>query len=54
MQAIKRIDRRSMVIGTFGSVAPVAHDQIQVEKPALHFGFAVPDGLHSPVAEADR
>jgi len=53
MQTIQRVDWRGVVVGALAA-APVTHHQIQVEEPALHFGFARLDSFHSAFVEAHR
>ena len=54
MQPVQGIDGRGVVVGALGAASPIVHDQVEVEKPALHLGLAVADGFHGARAEADR
>ncbi len=54
VQPIQRVYRRRMVIGTSLALAPVTHDQVQVEKPGTDRCVARLDGVHGTAAEAHR
>ena len=54
VKAIQRVDRSRMVIAAPRARAPIIHDQIHVQEPALHLFTARTNLLHGPVAEGDR
>ena len=51
MQGVEQIDRRRMVIGAFTAAAPIAHNQLHIEKPALYLVAAVLNALYRTRAE---
>ena len=54
VQCVERIHRRRVVIGALGALAPVTHNQVEIEEPALHPGLAIPDLVDRALAEGDR
>ena len=54
MQGVDVVHRRRVVVGALAAAAPVAHHQLHVQEPALHFVVPVLDTLHGAGAEGDR
>jgi hypothetical protein len=46
VQTVERVHRRGVVIHARAFAAPVRHDEVQIEKPALHGRVALADRLH--------
>ena len=53
MQAVETINRRRVVIGALALPTPVPHNQIEIEKPALHLALALADFFRGPGTKAD-